>query len=100
MVRTFPGRHSPAARFPLCRGQGQRCERQHHTPREFAALLDMVEQNLSRIGREIFAGEAAVSPCKRGSVRACDQCSCQAVCRIDPWQHSFRVLSKVEERGG
>ena len=58
----------------------------------FSALLDSVEQNLRRMGTEIFSGRAAVSPFRKGLLKACDQCVCQAVCRIDPWEHPFRVL--------
>jgi len=62
---------------------------------EFTALLDLVEGHIRRMGQEIFAGEAGVSPFRRGSLKACDQCACQAVCRIDPWEHPFRVLRKT-----
>ncbi len=69
--------------------------REAMSPEDFAALLDSVEQNLKRMGNEIFAGVADVSPYKRGTIKACDQCACQAICRIDPWEHPFRILRKA-----
>ena len=64
---------------------------------EFMALLDSVEMNLKRMGQEIFSGIAKVSPYRKGSTTACDQCGYQSICRIDPWTHASRVLKKVEE---
>ena len=61
---------------------------------EFAALLDSVETNLKRMGQEIFSGLASVSPYRKGSATACDQCVYHSICRIDPWTYSFRVLKK------
>ena len=61
---------------------------------EFATLLDSVETNLKKMGQEIFSGLAKVSPYRKGSITACDQCGYQSICRIDPWTHSFRVLKK------
>lgn len=58
----------------------------------FSALLDQVEQTIARMGVEIFSGNVDVSPYRKGSVTACDQCSYRAVCRMDPWTHAFRVL--------
>jgi ATP-dependent helicase/nuclease subunit B len=63
---------------------------------EFTALLDSVEENLKNMGREIFSGLASVSPYRKGSATACDQCGYQSICRIDPWTHTFRVLNKPE----
>jgi ATP-dependent helicase/nuclease subunit B len=51
---------------------------------EFQAMLDSVEANLRRMGEEIFSGRADVSPFRKGGFKACDQCSYQAICRIDP----------------
>jgi ATP-dependent helicase/nuclease subunit B len=59
---------------------------------EFEALLDSVQTNLRKMGMEIFAGHAAVSPYRKGKTTACDQCGYQSICRIDPWTHRFRVL--------
>jgi ATP-dependent helicase/nuclease subunit B len=63
---------------------------------EFVALLDLVETNLKRMGQEIFSGLATVSPYRKGSQTACDQCDYRAICRIDPWTHSYRALRKKE----
>ncbi len=59
---------------------------------EFAALLEVVEENLKTMGREIFSGTVKVSPYRKGGVTACDHCDYRAVCRIDPWTHPFRAL--------
>jgi ATP-dependent helicase/nuclease subunit B len=64
---------------------------------DFLALLNSVEVNLRQMGREIFAGTAAVSPFRKGQATACDQCSYRAVCRLDPWVQSFRVLKKLKD---
>ncbi|HSU57494.1 MAG TPA: PD-(D/E)XK nuclease family protein [Candidatus Dormibacteraeota bacterium] len=62
---------------------------------EFAALLQSVEDQMIRIGREVFAGSAEVGPYRRNTTTACDQCSYASICRIDPWTHSFRILKWV-----
>jgi ATP-dependent helicase/nuclease subunit B len=63
---------------------------------EFTALLDRVEELLRQMGRDIFAGMVKVDPYRKGSQTACDHCDYRAVCRIDPWAHPFRVLTKSE----
>ena len=59
---------------------------------EFQQLLDANENHLRRIGREIFAGQAGVSPFRTGSETACDYCKFRPVCRFDPWVEPYRVL--------
>jgi ATP-dependent helicase/nuclease subunit B len=59
---------------------------------EFQQMLDRVEEHLRRMGREIFGGVVSIDPYRKGSGTACDRCDYQAICRIDPWTHSFRVL--------
>jgi ATP-dependent helicase/nuclease subunit B len=59
---------------------------------EFAALLDQVEEQLRKLGQQIFSGAAAVDPYRKGAVTACDYCEYRAVCRIDDWNHEFREL--------
>lgn len=63
---------------------------------QFEALLDTVEANIKRMGREIFGGQTKVSPYRKGAVTACDYCDYRAICRVDPWTHSFRVLRSQE----
>jgi len=58
----------------------------------FQQMLDQVEENLIRMGRAIFAGEIAPNPFQKGTIRACDRCEYQGVCRIDPWAHAFRLV--------
>jgi ATP-dependent helicase/nuclease subunit B len=62
---------------------------------EFLRLLDQTEQHLQRMGRGIFAGTACVDPYQKGKLRACDHCGYQAICRIDPWTHAYRVLKET-----
>lgn len=61
-------------------------------PQDFENLLAQVEEQLVRIGREIFSGNARIDPYQKGNMRACDQCDYQPICRIDPWTHSYRPL--------
>ena len=62
----------------------------------FAGLLDAVEEVLTKMGREIFAGVARVDPYRKGQMTACDYCEYRSVCRIDPWTHVYRVLRQPE----
>ncbi len=63
---------------------------------DFLALLDSVETSLKQMGRRIFAGDTEVSPFRKSTIIACDQCEYQAICRIDPWTHRYRVLRLPE----
>lgn len=62
---------------------------------EFAALLDKIESDLRRHGRDIFAGVAKAAPYRKGAERACTLCACATVCRFDPWVNPFNVLRKT-----
>ena len=73
-------------------GQINKNSREAMERREFEALLSSVQTNLKKMGMEIFAGKATVSPYRKGKITACDQCGYQSICRIDPWTHAFRVL--------
>ncbi len=59
---------------------------------EFLKLLDSIKLRLVKMGKEIYAGVAALAPYRKGSSTACDQCAYQWICRIDPWTHRFRSL--------
>ena len=61
-------------------------------PVAFAQLLGDVEEHLRRIGRAIYAGEAGVSPFRKGGETACDYCEFRPFCRFDPWTDRYRVL--------
>ena len=65
-------------------------------PEAFLALLDSVEANLRRMGKEILSGQVKLDPYRKGSTTACDQCEYASICRIDPWTQNFRVLRKPE----
>ena len=77
-------------------GQLHGGSREALTPELFKALLEQSEDILREMAHRIFSGSAEVGPYRRGSVTACDQCLYQAICRIDPWTHSFRSLSLRE----
>jgi ATP-dependent helicase/DNAse subunit B len=59
---------------------------------DFEALLNSVEQNLIAMGQKIFSGSIEIAPFRNGSAKACDLCDYHAICRIDPWTHSYRIL--------
>ena len=61
----------------------------------FTELLDAVEDSLKKMGQDIYAGVARVDPYQKGQIVACDQCDYRAICRIDPWTHTYRVLRKT-----
>jgi len=64
---------------------------------EFAALLDLVEEQLRALGRGIFSGSAAVDPYRKGAATPCEFCDYRAVCRLDAWTHEFRELRAAEK---
>ena len=74
------------------KGEIHKNSRDAVTTTEFQELLDQVEQNLKLMGAKIFSGAAAVAPYRKGIVTACAQCDFQAICRVDPWTVSYRVL--------
>ncbi|HEV2691989.1 MAG TPA: PD-(D/E)XK nuclease family protein [Verrucomicrobiae bacterium] len=63
--------------------------------KEFSGLLDQVEEQLRGLGIRIFTGAAEVDPYRKGKATPCDYCEYQAVCRIDPWTHEYRILRPV-----
>jgi ATP-dependent helicase/nuclease subunit B len=75
--------------------QVNRNSREALSTAKFNALVDSVETNLRKMGEQIFAGVAQVAPFRKGQVTACQQCDYRAICRIDPWTQSFRVLRDV-----
>jgi ATP-dependent helicase/nuclease subunit B len=64
-------------------------------PAQFQQLLDNVEEQLLRMGREIYSGTIGLNPFQKGRERACDKCDYHGICRFDAWTHSFRVLSET-----
>jgi ATP-dependent helicase/nuclease subunit B len=67
------------------------------TTEAFETLLDSIEAQLKQMGQRIFSGIVDVAPYKRGSTTACNQCVYGGICRIDPWTHRFRVLTRSTE---
>ncbi|MGA2176981.1 MAG: PD-(D/E)XK nuclease family protein [Verrucomicrobiota bacterium] len=64
---------------------------------DFRKLLDHVEAELIRMGREIYGGALQPNPFQKGRERACDHCEYQGICRFDPWTDSYRVLGRPGE---
>jgi ATP-dependent helicase/nuclease subunit B len=94
--RSQPADPSGQFNYALTRnGEPNRRQADPLEPDEFTALLDRLENQLREMGRRIFAGDATVDPYRKGSETACDECDFRAICRIDPWTHSFRVLKKL-----
>ncbi|HWD21010.1 MAG TPA: PD-(D/E)XK nuclease family protein [Verrucomicrobiae bacterium] len=58
----------------------------------FLELLDDVEAQLRRMGREIYAGAIRANPFQKGDEHACDKCASQAICRFDAWSEPYRML--------
>lgn len=67
-------------------------------PAAFRDLLNRAVENLRRFGNEIFAGNIAVAPFRKGQETACEFCNYAAICRFDPWTQPFRTLSRPPER--
>ncbi len=63
----------------------------------FVAILDSIESFLTQMGRSIYSGVVKVDPFRKGRITACDQCDYRAVCRLDPWTHSYRLLKKSKD---
>lgn len=63
------------------------------TPEGFQSLLSDSEAILREMAQRVFSGSVEIGPYRKGQVTACDQCTYQAICRIDPWTHPFRALS-------
>jgi ATP-dependent helicase/nuclease subunit B len=70
-------------------------------PADFTLLLFRLQAKLVELAGRILAGEAAVDPYqKNNSLKACDLCGFAAICRIDPWTHRFRRLTKATPTSG
>ena len=59
---------------------------------QFRALLKQIEDFLRHYGQAIHAGDARVSPFRKGKETACDRCDYRPICRFDPWTELYRVL--------
>lgn len=58
-------------------------------------MLADAREMLRHLGREILAGNVAVDPYRQGTETPCTHCEFKAVCRMDPWTHTFRPLRPV-----
>ncbi|HZI32264.1 MAG TPA: PD-(D/E)XK nuclease family protein, partial [Candidatus Binatia bacterium] len=65
--------------------------------KEFARLLDNIEEQLRALGEKIFSGMAQVDPYRKGKTTPCEYCDYRAACRIDEWTHEWRVLRPTEK---
>jgi ATP-dependent helicase/nuclease subunit B len=66
------------------------------TSDNFQALLNQIENNLRRIGQQVFAGTTAIQPYRRGTNTPCADCDYLAICRFDPWVQKFRSLEEPD----
>jgi ATP-dependent helicase/nuclease subunit B len=64
--------------------------------KEFAGLLDQVEEQLRGIGEKILSGAAQVDPFRKGKETPCEFCDYRAACRLDEWTHEFRELRNTK----
>jgi ATP-dependent helicase/nuclease subunit B len=64
---------------------------------DFRKLLDHVEAELVRMGREIYDGVISLNPYQKGPTVACDNCDYKSICRFDPWTQPYRVLKAARE---
>jgi ATP-dependent helicase/nuclease subunit B len=65
--------------------------------RHFQQMLDHVEAELLRMGREIYEGAIAPNPYQKGGKLACDNCDYMSICRFDPWTQPYRHLKAARE---
>jgi ATP-dependent helicase/nuclease subunit B len=65
--------------------------------KDFQKLLDHVEAELLRMGRDIYDGVIEINPYQRGNKAACDKCDYKSICRFDPWTQPYRVLRASRE---
>jgi len=77
-------------------GEPKTSEREAMERVAFEALLDATEEQLRKFGGEVLSGRIAIDPYKHGNMKACRYCENAAICRIDPWMHSFRRLEEKE----
>jgi ATP-dependent helicase/nuclease subunit B len=77
-------------------GTPHRNSREALSTAQFEVLLRSAETNLKKMGQLLYAGQAEVAPYKAGRDVACQQCDYAAICRIDPWTHSYRVLRRAQ----
>jgi len=61
-------------------------------PRDFLALVDLVQNFLRQYGRQIYEGDVRVAPFRYKEENACEWCQYRAICRFDPWVEQYRVL--------
>lgn len=68
------------------------------TEAEFIAMLSYVDQILADTGRQILAGDVAVSPFSLEGREACTFCSYPSFCQFDRLlpEHEYRKLIKLE----
>lgn len=59
----------------------------------FRDLLESIERRLVEMGEAIFAGDISLNPYRHRNKTACERCDYAAVCRVDPWTHTFRSLT-------
>ena len=81
------------------RGNGEqfKTHRASHDRMDSAAFRDLLAramENLRRFGGEIFSGQIAPAPFRKGGETPCEFCDYASVCRFDAWTQPFRPLSE------
>ena len=82
---------------PSANGEQFKTHRASHDRMDSAAfrdLLDRAMENLRRFGGEIFSGQIAPAPFRKGGETACGFCDYASVCRFDAWTQPFRPLAE------
>jgi ATP-dependent helicase/nuclease subunit B len=59
---------------------------------KFQEMLRKAEKIVRTFGQRIYEGDVRLDPYRQGNDVACDECDFKSICRIDPWEHRFRVL--------
>ncbi len=58
-------------------------------------LIKDAEEILRVMGNQIMDGNIAVDPYRKGADLPCTWCAYKPVCRIDPWTHVYRPLTRM-----
>ncbi len=95
------GRYDEQALLQLDpRGNGEqfKTSSRSHDRMDSAAFRDLLAramENLRRFGGEIFSGQIAPAPFRKGGETACEFCDYASVCRFDAWTQPFRSLPEL-----
>lgn len=63
----------------------------------FRKLVRNTENVLQALGNAIYEGDMRIAPFRFRSMTACQQCDYAAICRMDPWLQSYRLLQPLTD---